>query len=364
MRLSKMSKPILPVLCVLFVLATACKEKKDTAKQQNTAGPVIVDVLVTAPQSIDNKIDASGTVVAYESVDLHPEVSGRITYLEVPEGKLVTAGTIIARINDADLQAQLAKSKVQLELAEVTEARDKKLLDINGINQSDYDIAHNQVASIKTDIAYTQALIDKTVIRAPFNGVVGLRQVSIGAYVTPANVIATMQQVNKIKIDFTLPEQYSSIIKKGNTVDVDMDATTHQKRKAIIMATEPQVTTTTRNLKVRALLDGGSANPGAFVRVSVNAGEDKKALMIPTNSLIPDDKNNQVVVIKDGKSTFVNVTTGIRLANNVEITKGVNAGDTVVVTGVLFVKPKAPVKIRSVKTLKEFADINNNVQPQ
>jgi membrane fusion protein (multidrug efflux system) len=105
---------------------------------------------------------------------------------------------------------------------------------------------------------------------------------------------------------------------------------------------------------------GTQANPGAYVRAYVDAGINKKALMVPTNSLIPDDKNNQVIVIKDSKASFVNVQTGVRTSNNVEITKGVNLGDTVVVTGVLFVRPKAAVKIKSVKTLEQFAQASNN----
>ncbi len=175
-------------------------------------------------------------------------------------------GAVIARINDADLQAQVAKSKVQLDLAQKTLDRYKKLLDINGLNQADYDNVLNQVNGLKADIQYTQTLIDKTVIRAPFSGVLGLRQVSPGAFVTAANIIVTIQQVSKVKSDFTIPEEYSNIIKKGNLVDVEVDAAQQTRKKAIVIATEPQVNLTTRNLKVRAVLQSGTANPGAFVK--------------------------------------------------------------------------------------------------
>ena len=339
---------------VFLFIAAACKGKPEPAKPKQ-APPTIVDIIVASPQKISNTVEANGSVVASEFVELHPEVSGRLIYLNVPEGAYIKQGTIIARINDADLQAQLSKSRVQLDLAQKTTGRYKQLLAVNGINQSDYDVALNQVNGYKADIDYTQTLIDKTVIKAPFSGVVGLRQVSPGAYVTANNIIVTIQQVDKVKIDFTLPEEYSPLIKKGGTVDVEVDAAHQIKKKAIIIATEPQVNLATRNLKVRAVLQGGTANPGAFVKVYINAGADKKAIMVPTNAIIPDDKNSQLVVVKAGKASFVNVQTGLREASNVEILKGLEAGDSVVVTGVLFARPKSELKVRSVKTLEQLA---------
>ena len=339
----------------LFAITVlSCKGKPEPGKPKESP-PTVVDIIVASPQAISNTVEANGSVVANEYVELHPEVSGRIIYLNVAEGHAVAQGTIIARINDADLQAQVSKSKVQLDLAQKTEERYQKLLEVNGLNQADYDNALNQVNSLKADIRYTQTLIDKTVIRAPFSGVLGLRQVSPGAFVTAANIIVTIQQVSKVKIDFTIPEEYSNIIKKGNRVDVEVDAAQKTTKKALVIATEPQVNLSTRNLKVRAILEGGSANPGAFVKVLVDAGGDKKAVMIPTNSIIPDDKNNQVILVKNGKASFVNVKTGVRESNNVEIISGIQPGDSVVVTGVLFARPKAPLKVRGIKTLEQLA---------
>ena len=347
-----------PLTSIIFLTITvaSCKSKP-SIPQQKADPPVVVDVIVASLQKVDNTIEASGTVIANENVELHPDGSGLLTYLNIPEGKYVTKGTILAKINSADLVAQYQRSKVQLDLAQKTEERLKKLLSVNGINQSDYDIALNQVNSIKADMAYTQTLIDKTIIRAPFNGTLGLRQVSPGAYVTPATVIATLQQLGRVKIDFTIPEQYGNLLKTGSIVEVEVDAANQVRQNASIIAIEPQANEQTRNLIVRAVLAGTTANPGAFAKVYVGArGSGKLAVMVPTNTIIPNDLNNQLIVIKNGKSNFVNVNTGIRLANNVEITKGVNAGDTVIVTGVLFVRPNSAVKIRSVKTLAQIND--------
>lgn len=339
---------------VLLVLVS-CKHKTEpAAKQNNAPQAVLVDVMIANPQTVNNAIEANGTVVANEYVELRPEVSGRLTYLNVPEGAHIQQGTVIARIYDADLQAQLNKTRVALELAQKTEERLRKLLGINGVNQSDYDAALNAVNGYKADMVYTQSLIDKTILKAPFSGTVGLRQVSPGAYVSPSTLIATIQQLDKIKIDFTLPEEYNSLVKKGGTVEVQADASDKPRTKAVILAAEPQVNVNTRNLKVRALLQGNQANPGAYVKVYLAANREQKSILIPTNAIIPDDKNKQVVVVKKGKAAFVNVETGGRQAGSVEITQGLKAGDTVVVTGLLFARPKSQLKIRSVKTIEQL----------
>jgi membrane fusion protein (multidrug efflux system) len=177
---------------------------------------------------------------------------------------------------------------VALDLAEKTEQRDKQLLAVNGLNQSDYDAALNIVNGFKADIEYNQALLDKTILKAPFDGYIGLRQVSVGAYVTPATLIATLLQLDKIKIDFTIPEDYSSTVKVGGTVDVDMDEN-GKTRKAKIIAIEPQVNLS--NMTVRASGKQQSKS-GSFAKVILHSGLNKSAIMIPTNALIPD-KNNR-----------------------------------------------------------------------
>ncbi len=338
---------------IILITAIACKGKKETPKP-TAQPPVIVDVMVASAQAINNTVEVNGTVVAGEFVELRPEVSGRLTYLNVPEGSRIARGTVVARINDADLQAQLHKTKVQLDLAIKTEERYRKLLTISGINQADYDVTINQVNGFKADLLYTQALIDKTVVRAPFSGTVGLRVISPGAYVTPASIITTIQQVDKLKIDLTVPETYAKLLRRGSNINVVIDNGGATNRTATIVAVEPQANLATRNLKVRALLQDGKANPGGFVKAYLNAGGDSKAILIPTNCLIPDDKINQVIVVKNGKANFVTVKTGVRQANLVEITSGISVGDSVVVTGVLFARPKATLKVRSVKQLKDL----------
>lgn len=337
--------------CCVF---PGCKDKAAADKRPRENPPTVVDVLIASPLPVSNLIEANGTVIANEMVELRPEVSGRLTYLNVPEGRNVAQGTILARINSADLEAQQQKSRVQLELAQSTEKRLKTLLDVGGVNQADYDAALNQVNNLKADIAYTQSLIDKTIIRAPFSGTIGLRQVSPGAYVSPNTIIATLQQSGRLKMDFTLPEEYSDLIRVGGKVAVELNGAEAGRQSATIIAVEPQANTRTRNLSVRCTLDEGSTNPGSFVKVYIGADVQKKGILVPTNTIIPDDRHNQLILVRKGRAAFVNVETGLRSASSIEIIQGVNEGDSVVVTGVLFAKPNAPLKVRSVKKPEEL----------
>ena len=342
-------------LCVIILVQ--CRGKQASIPEQTkSTPPVIVDVMIASTQPISDVIEANGTIIAGEYVELRPEVSGRLTYLNIAEGRSIIKGTIIARVNDADLRANLGKSRVQLDLAQKTVARYKKLLDINGLNQADYDAALNTANSLRADIAYSEALLEKTIIRAPFTGVAGLRQVSPGAYVSPATVLVTLQQTKQVKIDFTLPEIYGNIVHNGLTISIELDATTKARGKAIVIATEPGANTSTRNLKIRALLLGATSNPGGFVKVFIDAGKNRSSIKIPTNCIIPDDKNNQVVLVKNGHANFVNIKTGVREASSVEVVDGINVGDTIVVTGVLFARPKSVLSIRSVKQMPAVKD--------
>jgi membrane fusion protein, multidrug efflux system len=350
----RLMQPVIAFFLLLtLIIFCACNSKKQAPQLPPAQPPTQVDIIIAAGANISNTIEVNGTVVANESAELRPEISGRLTYLFVPEGKQVQQGTVLARINSADLQAQVNKSKVQLELAQQTEERLRKLLDIHGVNQADYDAALNNVNNLKADISYNEALIDKTVIRAPFTGIIGLRQVSPGAYVTPTNVIATIQQLSKLKIDFTLPEVYANYVKRGAYADVLVDEVNGKKEKALIVAVEPQVDLNTRNLKVRALLESSAATPGAFVKVYLVTATDRNSVMVPTNAIIPDAMNKKIVTVKNGKAVFADIETGVRKEGLIEVTKGLQPGDSIVVSGVLFARPNAPVQVRAVKKIEE-----------
>jgi len=321
----------------------SCKNGAD--KQKKEPAPVPVDIIIAHEESFPKTIEVNGNVLSEDMVELRPEISGRLTYLNIPDGSSVSKGAVLAKINDAELQAQLKQVQVQLDLATKTEERLRKLLAINGINQADYDEALSKVDLYKANISVLNTQIDKTIIKAPFSGKLGLRQVSAGAYVTPQTLIGTLQQTDKIKIDFSIPESYEKMISVGKNIVIKANNSDNELN-AVISAIEPQISTATRNLKVRARLGEGTLIPGAFVKVYLK--EDSKGIIVPTNIIIPDAYSNQVVVIKKGKAKFVNVEIGTRTADFAEISSGLNVGDSVVVSGVLFVRPNATVKIKGI----------------
>jgi membrane fusion protein (multidrug efflux system) len=333
----------------LFFLLLACAGKK---KEQVVIEKQVVqvEVIVAVTEDIDNMLEVNGSVLSNEMAELHPEVSGRLIYLNLPDGANVKQGTILARVNDADLQAQLEQQKTQLDLANKTLKRLSDLLNINGVNQADYDAALSQVNNIQANIKVINAQIDKTVIRAPFSGELGIRMVSPGAYVTPQTLIGSIHQTDKVKIDFTVPETFASLLVKGNKVKIQNDGFP-ELQDANIAAIEPQINTVSRNIKVRAMLTKGIIQPGSFVKVYLE--QNRKGIMVPTNAIIPDALSSQVVVVRNNRATFVNVETGLRNANLVELTSGINPGDSIIVSGMLFVRPKATVKVNRVKSLKE-----------
>ncbi len=341
---------------LIISVLTSCGGKDDkkvtvtTTQGGGQAPPVPVDVIIAGYHQLANTIEANGSVVANETTELRPEVSGRLTYLNIPEGRAVGKGAVLARINDADLQAQLVKLRAQLSLAEKTEERLRKLLEVEGINRADYDVAVNQVSSLRADIGVVQANIARTVVRAPFSGTIGLRNVSPGAYVTPQTVLATIQQVNRSKIDFTVPEVYAHTVTKGKSVAIEVSG---EKRRATILAVEPQVNTGTRNLLVRAIIDNGNVQPGSFVKVLIDGGSSNNTILIPSNAIIPEANGKKVIVAKNGKPEMTTIETGLRTPGGVEVLNGLNIGDSVVVTGVLYVRPNSTLKIRNVKKLEE-----------
>lgn len=338
-----------------FVFSLISCSHKEEAPVIKSAQPVAVDALVLQSRPFANIVEASGTIVANEFVELRVETPGRITQLNIPEGKIVQQGTVLATLFNDDLQAQQDKLQAQYKLAEQTQQRLKQLLDVQGVSQQEYDNAVNTVTSIQADINVVKAQLRKTQIIAPFTGMVGLRNVSIGAYVTASDIITTIQQTANMKIDFTLPEDLAYLIKTNNKVDVQLenDTITH---KATIIAIEPQVNTATRNLKVRAVFSDNNlkVNAGGFGKVLIDAAGDESSFILPSNAIIPDSKGNMIVLIKNKKAKFQYVGTGGRSNGWVQVSSGVQASDTVAINGVLYLKPEADVQIKSIKSYEEL----------
>ena len=337
-------------LLSLTTLIFSCKEKKESTQQQNGGPPkqpaLQVEVLLAKTKVLSANIEVPGTLLPNESTEIRPEVSGRLVQLNVKEGSFVSQGILLAKLNDGDLQAQMRKLEVQLKIAEQTENRQGQLLKIQGISQQEYDISLLQVHNLKADMDIITEEIRKTEIRAPFSGKLGLKNISPGAFITSATVITTIGQVNQIKIQFNVPEKYGSLLRIGQHISFTVDGST-KDFTATVLATETSIEENTRSLAVRAMIKNEDPVliPGAFAKVKIVLGKNEDAIMIPNNIIVPQGRKKQVYLFKDNKSVPVDIITGVRDSTNIQVLSGLNIGDTVITTGLLFLRPGGDVKL-------------------
>lgn len=339
------------IFCCAFSACGNSEGKSDTQQQRGGAAggqrpPVRAEAITVSTSALMDNIEVPGSIVANESTEIHPEVAGLITGIYFREGAVVGKGATLFKLNDADLQAQLRKLRVQQNIARQNEGRSAELLKIGGISQQDYETTQLQVSNISADMAVTQAQLAKTVVRAPFSGKVGLRMVSVGAYVSPTTVMTTISQVGQMKIDFTVPEKYIPQIKTGQVVNFTV-AGNSNKYAARVSATGSNVTETTRALQVRAIVQGSTTGltPGAFAKVQLSFNPDPNAITVPSQAVVPQARGKKIYVYKAGVAKFVDVTTGIRDSSNVQITSGLKVGDTILLTGLLSLRPEGKVML-------------------
>lgn len=341
------------VLIGLVLVFSACKEKekKADAPIRERSRTVLADGFIVKTIPLSENIEVAGSLMPAEATDIRPEISGRLVGINFHEGSFVKKGTLLAKLFDEDLQAQLKKLEVQLEINQKTVERYKELLKIQGVSQQDVDLSELQVNNNKADIELIKVAITKTEIRAPFDGRIGLRKVSLGAYVSPNDVIATIREVDQLKLEFTVPEKYSVNFVPGKKISFSIDGVHDKKFEATVMASEYFIDANTRSLNVKALVreKHPSLIPGAFAKVALELGKDNNAVIIPTQAVIPLSRGKQVIVYSGGAPRFIEVTTGIRDSVYVQIMNGVQIGDTVLISGLMAVKPDSQIQLSKVQ---------------
>jgi membrane fusion protein, multidrug efflux system len=304
-----------------------------------------VRTLVVQPQPIEETIIATGTIRAEESIEVQPEMSGMVQHIHFTEGSRVRAGDLLVGINDAELRASLQRAVYRRELAELKTRRITALIDKGGVPQQDYDIAASELSVLSAEVELIKAQLARTVIRAPFDGIIGLRSVSEGAYVTPATRIARLQAVDTVKLDLTLSEKYGDRVRVGQTVQFSV-AGQPVSGTAEIYALEPQIDETTRTILVRARAanPGGTFRPGAFARVAWRATDFPAALMVPSVAVISASGEKTVFVAGPETAERRVVVTGLRTAGQVQILAGLKAGERVIVSGLQSLRAGAAIK--------------------
>jgi membrane fusion protein (multidrug efflux system) len=335
-------------ICVLLLFAC---HKGNNASVSRSGGPMPIEVYVTKASLLENIIRTPGSILPNEEVELKTEIPGRIVSLNFREGSRVAGGTILIQIDDSELKAELHKYQAQLRLAEEDEKRKKELLAIKGVSQEIYDQSLSSLESLRADIELTNSQIRKSRIIAPFNGVIGLRYVSEGAFVSSGDKIATLVQLDPLRIEFSVPEKYAALVHNSMQVEFTV-AGSDKTYSAIVFAFEPMIDETSRTLKVRA----GTSNtdrkliPGGYADLTINLQTIKDAIMVPTQVIIPSLDKQNVFVLKNGHVVYTEVTTGTQTDKMIRITSGLSVGDTIAMTGILALKDHMPAVATKIHT--------------
>ena len=356
--MNKKYKSLLIGLLIFIVILIVILPKVFSSGGESTAGKnrmgMNIEIPVTghivAYEKLGNVVYTTGTILANEEVELRSETSGKVVEILFKEGAYVNKGDLLVKINDADLQAQLRKAESKVKLIEDREARQRQLAQNQMISQEDYESTLNDLEASKAEYDLIKAQIDKTEIRAPFNGVVGLREVSEGSFVTTSTVIARLQNLSNLKIDFSIPQKYTSLVKIGDELNFKLSGNYFQY-KARVYAIEPKIDPSTRTLRLRAICTASYKDlyPGAFVNVEVNLKETEQAILIPTVAIVPELKGQSVYLYKGGQVNPQSVGIGLRDEKRVQIISGLAEGDTVITSGILQIRPGAKVKITEIK---------------
>lgn len=341
---------IILVVLLLAIPKLGLFDQSPTGQGNKPAGSgsiLQVQGYVLQPVPFDNTLVITGSVLANESLELKSEASGKITRINFKEGSRVRAGDLLVQINDEEIRAQIEKQRYMQKLNKDNEYRQRQLFKKDAISQEEYDNALNRLNTTISDIKLLEAQLQKTRVYAPFDGIIGLRYVSNGAYITPSMAIATLYNNSPAKIDFAVPSRYSPLISTGKKIRFTIENDTSRVFAGEVYAIEPRINEETRTLKLRALADNskGLLIPGQFVKVDLILDSKPNALMIPTQAVVPGQVGQKVFVTQSGKAKEVLVETGIRTSVNIEVRSGLQAGDTVITTGILQLRDGLPIQV-------------------
>jgi membrane fusion protein, multidrug efflux system len=322
----------------------AKKIAKPDTKAQGTP-PTLVKAMVVSQSSLVDQIQVTGTILPNEEVTLTSEVGGMIQAINFTEGSTVAQGSILVKLNSADLVAQHEKLTYRANLLENKENRQRKLLEKGGVSQEEYESSLAEWNAVKAEIRELNARILKTEIRAPFSGTIGLRSVGKGSYINPGTNIARLVNLDMLKAEFSIPEKYSNQIQKGQKVIINHEG--ERVYEAQIYAVEPKINLNTRTVTAKAVFQNtdNSLMPGTFVNIKIILKQYEKAIQIPSSALIPELGGQKVYKYQAGKAVSTKIETGVRGNENVQVISGLQMGDTLITSGLLNLRPNIEVKL-------------------
>jgi membrane fusion protein (multidrug efflux system) len=351
-------------LCALIIVASTlagCGKKDETgtaaAKSPEPSKPAAAPPAAAAPKGLPVKaepvkvsdvqsdVSAVGTLLAADSVVIRPEIAGRVVGLHFQEGQLVSKGAKLVTLDPAEYRAQVAGTAADARVESQRYDRAKELLEKNFISKEALDVAKGNMERALAKQQQDEVLLSKTTIVAPFGGIVGLRQVSPGAYLRAGDDIVRLENVSSVKLDFRVPEAYLSKLKPNQEVSIKTDAFPNDTFKGRIFALEPGVDEKTRTVLARALIPNAQnkLRAGMFARVNVLLETRANSILVPEQAIWPQGRDAFVYRVVDGKALLTKIELGVRHPGEVEVLKGLSRTDMVVTDGQMKLKDGAPV---------------------
>ena len=308
-----------------------------------------VNAAIVRPQVLVDEIPIIGSLLPDEEVNLSFETSGKITDINFEEGTHVTKGQLLAKVNDRPLQAQLQRLVAQLKLAEDRVFRQDALLKRDAVSKEAYEQVKTELATLNADIELVRAQIEQTELRAPFDGIIGLRQVSVGTYASPSTIVAKLTKITPLKLEFSVPESYAKDVRVGTSLNFNLTGSLN-KYEAQVYARESSLDPETRSLTIRALYPNPSGiMPGRYASITLRKQEFENALAIPSEAIVPEMGKDKVFLYKNGKAEPVDIVTGIRTEALVQAVAGLEEGDTVIISGTQQLRTGIAVTIDNIR---------------
>jgi len=306
---------------------------------------------VIAPVQMNELIYSTGSLIPDEEVELSFETSGKVVNIFFIEGRRVKKGELLAKINDRPLQAQLLKLLAQLKLSKEREFRQRQLIESDAISRESYDQVATELQSLKADSMLIEARISETELRAPFDGIVGLRMISEGAFATTQTKIVRLVKISPLKVEFSIPERYAGEVTRGFPISFVVDGI-HKTFTANVYAVDPKVDADTRTIIVRALYPNRNEElkPGRFASVRALLSQIENTISVPSQAIIPEIEGEKVFIYKNGQAEEVRVTLGLRTESHVQIRSGLNFGDTLLTSAILQLRQHIPVQLDTLVT--------------
>ncbi len=342
-----LSIPLLLIIAFIFYKSFIIKgegshikegdaKKEKSGRRGGGSKSLPVSVFIAVFHHSEEGLMSPGTLVSNDKVEMASELSGRVISINFKEGQFVRKGSVLVKLNDDELQSQLTRAKYQYTLLEQKLERQKILLDKEAVSREEYDQVSTEFNLLKQDIEQLEIKIAKMKIKAPFDGVIGFRNISLGALLLPNSKVATIVDLANLVLEFSIPEKYISNQLLGSKVSFTVGGMS-RIFSAVIYAIDPEIDLKTRSIMLRARYNNrdGALRPGMFAKVSMNANKKVDNIYLPNESIVSNVKGRSVWIVKNGNAEMKDVITGTRTVDMMEILSGVDKGDTIITSGLM-----------------------------